>query len=55
MSLTSSADGGASASTLLEGVQKKQLASGDPKYVDLHSAESKDAPVLACGVLEERR
>jgi hypothetical protein len=53
--LTSSADGSASASALLEDVQKKRLTSGGPKYVDLHSAESEDAPVLACGVLKERR
>lgn len=55
VSLSSSADGSASVSSLLEGVQKKRLMSGGPKYVDLHSAESEEAPVLACGVLKERR
>jgi hypothetical protein len=55
VSFSSSADGSASVSTLLMGVQKEKLMSGGTRYVDLHSAESDDAPVLACGVLKKRR
>jgi hypothetical protein len=46
-----SADGTSSVTSLLEGVEAKRLASGDPEYVHLHGVGSEDAPELACGDL----
>lgn len=49
-----SADGTTSVVSLLEWVAPKQLRSGSPKYMDLRSAESEDAPVMACGDLRSQ-
>ena len=51
ISFGASADGTASVTSLLEGVEAKRLTSGDPEYVHLHSVGSEDAPELACGDL----
>ena len=49
---SASADGTASASSLLEGVEASQLTSGGPEYVHLHAEGPEDAPEeLACGDL----
>ena len=51
ISFSASADGTASVTSLLEGVEAKRLTSGDPEYVHLHGVGSEDAPELACGDL----
>jgi hypothetical protein len=51
ISFGASADGTSSVTSLLEGVEAKQLTSGDPEYVHLHGVGSEDAPELACGDL----
>jgi hypothetical protein len=54
ISFSASADGSASVSSLLEGVEAKRLTSGAPEYVHLHAVGSEDAPELACGDLKPR-
>ena len=49
-----SAGGTTSVVSLLEWVAPKQLRAGSPKYMDLRSAESEDAPVMACGDLRSQ-
>jgi hypothetical protein len=51
ISFSASSDGTSSVTSLLEGVEAKQLTSGNPEYVHLHSVGSEDAPELACGDL----
>jgi hypothetical protein len=46
-----SADGTASVSSLLEGVEANRLTSGKPEYIHLHAVGSEDASELACGDL----
>ena len=46
-----SADGTASVSSLLEGVEANRLTSGVPEYIHLHAVGSEDASELACGDL----
>jgi hypothetical protein len=53
ISFVASADGTSSVTSLLEGVEAKQLTSGDPEYVHLHGVGSEDAPELACGDMVE--
>lgn len=53
ISFGASADGNASVSSLLEGVEAKQLTSGGPEYIHLHAVDSEDAPEeLACADLK---
>jgi hypothetical protein len=53
ISFSASADGTASVSSLLEGVQAKRLTSGGPEYIHLHAVDAEDAPEeLACGDLK---
>jgi len=51
--VTSSVDGTGNTSTLLGGLEPEHLSSGSPKYLDLHAANAKHAPTLACGNLGE--
>ena len=51
ISFGASADGTSSVTSLLEGVEAKRLASGNPEYVHLHGVGSEDPPELACGDL----
>jgi hypothetical protein len=52
ISFGASADGSASVSSLLEGVEAKRLTSGGPEYIHLHAVDSEDVPEeLACGDL----
>ena len=51
ISFGASSDGTSSVTSLLEGVEAKQLTSGNPEYVHLHGVDSEDAPELACGDL----
>jgi len=53
ISFGASADGSASVSSLLAGVEAKQLTSGGPEYIHLHAVDSEDAPEeLACADLK---
>ena len=51
--VTSSVDGTGNTSTLLRDLEPEHLSSGSPKYLDLHAANVKHAPTLACGNLGE--
>jgi hypothetical protein len=51
--LSSSPDGSAFATTLLEGVAPEEVVSGKPKYIDLHPSESGDSRTLACADLSD--
>ena len=53
ISFSASADGTASVSSLLEGVEAKRLTSGGPEYIYLHAADAEDTPEeLACADLK---
>ena len=53
LSFGASADGTASVSSLLEGVEAKRLTSGGPEYIHLHAVDTEDAPEeLACADLK---
>jgi hypothetical protein len=50
--LSSSNTGTASANAVLRGVTLEQLSSRNPEYrLEVHTSDSEDAPVLACGTL----
>jgi hypothetical protein len=51
IAVVGSVDGTASVTTLLEGVTLERIFTGEPKYLDLHAADSEDAPILACADL----
>jgi hypothetical protein len=53
ITIQGSADGTASVVSLLEGVALDRIFSGEPKYLDLHAADSEDAPPLACADLRK--
>jgi hypothetical protein len=58
ISFSASADGSASVSSLLEGVEANRLTSGAPEYIHLHAVGSEDAleeEELACGDLKAAR
>jgi hypothetical protein len=57
VSFGGSANGAASVSSLLEGVEPKKLTAGVPEYIHLHAVGSGGAPPeeeLACGNLKPR-
>jgi hypothetical protein len=51
ISFSASADGTASVTSLIEGVEAKRLTSRNPEYVHLHGMGTKDTLELACGDL----
>jgi hypothetical protein len=51
LGLSSSTDGTAFATTLLEGVAPEEVVSGEPKYIDLHPSDSGESGTLACADL----
>ena len=53
ITIQGSADGTAAVVSLLEGVALERIFSGEPKYFDLHAANSEDAPTLACADLRK--
>jgi hypothetical protein len=50
---SSSTDGTAFFTTLLEGVAPEEVVSGKPKYIDLHPLGSEDSGTLACADLSD--
>jgi hypothetical protein len=50
---SSSTDGTAFVTTLLEGVTPEEVVSGKPKYMDLHPSDSGDSRTLACADLSD--
>jgi hypothetical protein len=51
ISVISSSDGTTFVTTLLEGVTLEEVFSGELRYLDLHAANSKGSPTLACADL----